>query len=243
MSENLDIMTQDAKGGYEKYLRSLKESMDSLVEETGRVASLLDGHDDNNFTRKLQGFLARLADNAIQSSGGIYEIVENFLRALEEKNSIVQSRAQDDYIQELRNAANELVNLKYYKDCDLASGGKPFTNEEEEDFINTHIVKLIDLWDDCVAELKRKSEELQGSEMQDEMSETFDLISTALERMVDNIADAVADANYHIGELHSNYDTRKQQFTQVAGDSSNDVQNAMRSILGDALEDFKNIVF
>lgn len=244
MNESLDILSRDAVDDYREFLSSLKDEMDDLVEKTGQVARFLDGHDENRFTKGLQGFLKGMAENAIQASSHIYEdIVEVFLRGLELKNEIVGSSAQEDYIQELRGTARQLADLQPYRDCELVSGGTAFNSEEQEDFLSMHIVQLVDWWDDGVSGLKGKAESLEGSMIQDEMSETFVRITSALEGMVDNIADSADAAGYHLLNIRSNYDERKRQFTQNAEDEGNSVQNAMSSMLGDALDDLKDIIF
>lgn len=244
MNESLDVMSRDAVDEYKEFLFSLRNEMDSLVEKAGEVAGHLDGHDENRFTRGLQGFLKSIADNAIQVSEGIYgDIVEVFLRGLEDKNETVGSSAQDDYIRELREAARQLEDLQPYRDCELTSGGRAFNSEEQDEFLAAHIVGLVDAWDDAVLGLKAKAEALQGSMTQDEMSDTFVQIVSALERMVDHIADSANEAGLHLMNIRDNYNARKQQFTRSAEDESNSVQNAMSSMLGDALDDLKDIIF
>lgn len=244
MNESLDILSRGAVDDYREFLAALKYEMDDLVEKTGEVARFLDGHDENRFTRGLEGFLKGMAENAIQASSHIYgDIVEVFLRRLELKNEIVGSSAQEDYIQELRGTARQLEDLRPYRDCELVSGGTSFNSEEQDEFLSRHIVGLVDLWDDCVSGLKVKAEALQGSMVQDEMSETFVQITSALEGMVDNIADSANAAGYHLINIRSNYDERKRQFTQSAEDEGNSVRNAMSSMLGDALDDLKDIIF
>jgi len=244
MSESLDIMSRDTVDEYKEFLASMRNEMDELVGKTGEVAGHLDEHDENRFTQGLQGFLKGIADNAIQVSEGIYrDIVEGFLRELEEKNDIVGSSAQDEYIQEIREAARQLEDLQPYRDCELTSGGKPFNSEEQEEFLSAHIVELVDAWEDAVLGLKAKAEALQGSMTQDEMSDTFAQITSALEGMVDYIADSANEAGYHLLTVRENYDARKQRFTQTAEDESSSVQNTLSSMLGDALDDLKDIIF
>ena len=244
MNESLDILSRDAVDDYKEFLSSLRNEMDDLVEKTGQAARFLDGHDENHFTRGLQGFLKGMAGNTIQASSHIYgDIVEVFLRGLELKNDTVCSSAQEDYIQELRGTAWQLDDVQPYRDCELVSGGTAFNSEEQEEFLSRHIVGLVDAWDDCVSGLKIKAEALQGSMVQDEMSETFVRIISALERMVDNIAESANAAGYHLISIRSNYDERKRQFTQNAEDEGNSVQNVMSSMLGDVLDDLKDIIF
>lgn len=244
MSESLDIMSRENVEEYREFLVSLKNEMGDLVEKTIQVASQLDGHDSNNFTLRLQELLKSMADNAIQASEGIYrDIVEGFLRELEEKNDTVGSRAQDGYIQELREAARQLEDLPPFRDCELTSGGKAFGSEEQQEFLDVHIAGLVDAWDDAAIELKTKAEALQGSVTQDEMSHTFDQIASALDRLVDRITDSVDEAGNHLVDIESRYHARKQQFTQSAEDESNSIQNEVSSMLGDALDDLKEIIF
>ena len=237
----LDILPPGAAEGYEQYLGKVKESMDRLISETGNVARILDDHDENTFTKNMQEALGKLASQARTASSSTKEITEELLRKLGEKNESVGSRAQQEYIDQIRRAAAGLEDLEDYRDCEL-SGKETFTEKDKEEIQ----MGLGDLTDECetaIEELKRDAEDFSQENLQNELSGIYLLLAEQMEGLLQQMAEIIEPVGTSLDDRADNVSSRRMEMEQTAEDVFADALAKFQQELEETAERFTEIIF
>jgi len=242
MSESLDILPVGAAEEYEEYLNTYHDDMESLLEQINGLAERLDDHDENDFTKSIQAFLKGLSENAVKTADSVREITEELLRTLEEKNAIVNSSAQDEYISIIKTAAQNVNEFEPFKDCNLISGGVPFSDEEKVD-LQQDLIDVTDDWETCINELCQKAKELSDRNEKDELSDIYLSISELLEKMLHGMFDNIEKVGNHLNVLEEHYSERKSQMNELANDTFEDLVDTLIEELEDLTGDFSEVNF
>jgi len=242
MSESLDILPSGAAEEYEEYLNTYRDNMETLIAQVNGLAEKLDGHDENDFTRRIQDFLKQISENAVRTAESVREVSEELLRTLDEKNKIVNSSAQDEYITIIRTAAQQVNEFDPYKDCNLISGGVPVSDEEKEE-LQMDLADVMDEWEDCINELCQKARELSERNEKDELSDIYLSISELLEKILDGMADDIENVGSHLNTLEENYEDRKRQMNEETSDTFGELVDKLIEELEEVSDELSNIDF
>lgn len=227
-TQAVDILPKGAAEEFETYLRNMCSGMNQLIDETGKLADILDEKDKNSHTEKMEDFLQSLADSATNSAQAVKEATDVALQKLKDKNNIVNSHAQDGYINQIETQARYLDDINVYNGCNLG-GGEAFTTGDEEKFVNS----MIGVYEEWVTQLKhfqREAEDLAQVNVTNELSNMYSIIAEKLGKIKMILEDNVEKVGQHILNTHENLEARTTDINREAEDS---LEQAVRELQRD----------
>lgn len=241
MNENFDILPEQAADHYEKYLFNINDRLNELMQYTNEITYSFEGHDSNDFTRKIQNSTKALAEQVQGIADGVADITHQMLQVLEEKNETVRSQVQEEYIDQLHLAAERLSELESYREVEL-DGRKAF-GEEDKEMLGNAFVDLTEKWEEAIRQMQSEARELDEESEQSELSGVYAEISDLFDQYLNQLGEQIEVIGSHTQEIEDAHKERKAVMNQTSAERAGEFLADLNRSLEDAASDFKGFTF
>ena len=241
MNENFDILPEQAADHYENYLFNINDRLNELMQYTNEITYSFEGHDSNDFTRKIQNSTKALAEQVQGIADGVADITHQMLKVLEEKNETVRSQIQEEYIDQLHSAAEKLTDIEAYREVEL-DGRKAF-GEEDREILGNALVDLTEKWEEIIRQMQSEAQELDEESEQSELSGVYAEISDLFDQYLNQLGEQVEIIGSHTQEIEETHKERKVSMNQTSAERAGELLADLNRNLADAAGDFKGFTF
>lgn len=241
MNQNYDILPIGAADEYEKFLMTVRDALDGLMEQTNNLGYELDDHDINEFTRRMEAGFAAFGNLVTGMSEGLDDITQSLLRELDEKNDIVSSQTQSGYIDQIRKAAEGLKDITAFREPDL--GGQQSFSEDQKEAVAFGLQDLREEWENQLRMIQREAEALSSENEQNELSGTYSEIAGLFDNFLNQLESHMNDFGTHFVDIEEEYSARKNRMNAKAQEDASSMLSALNQQLEESTGDFGGFIF
>lgn len=224
-TQAMDILPKGAAEEFETYLQNMCLGINQLIDQTDKLADILDGKDKNSHTERIEDFLQSLAESATNSAQAVKEATDMALQKLKDKNDVVNSHIQDEYINQIEIQARYLDDINEYHGCNLG-GGEAFTTDDEVNFYD-FMEAVYGEWDTQLKRFQREAEDLAQVNVTNELSNMYSIIAEKLAKIRTVVEDNMETVGSHMVETHENLDERTANINREA---ESNLEQAVRNL-------------
>ncbi len=224
---------------YEAYIRKFKDSIDGIIEKMNVLADNIDQKSENKFTRGFKNYIDTISAEALHSAKKTKEITDDCVRILSSKNDALEDPHQEEYLQQIGNAANGLDDVLPYKGCELG-GVAPLTDELLEKMFHDFTVAGQE-WEDRLKELSNDASSLADNMVQDEMTNVYHKISSQINNIISIIEETLEKVVNQSMDLVEATFSGKVQSENNAEEKAQEAMQQFQQKMEDAMSDLDGL--
>ena len=231
----LNLFAPDVADNYEDFLRKFKDSMDGIIEKMNILADNIDQKSEDNFTKGFKNYIDTIAAVVDQSTNVTKEVTDDCVRELSNKNAVLENQRQEEYLQQIRSAANSLDDVLPYKGCELVLGGTDNLSENNLEKMFEDFTSAGTEWEDVLKELSAEASSLADNQVQDEMTDVYKTISDQLKNIADVIEQTLQNVAARSMAIIDNSVIRKVRSENNAEEKAQETMQQFQHKMEDAM--------